>query len=222
MAIKSLEELTIPEGLSKRGASEPSQELDRSTFMQLLVAELKNQDPLDPLQAREMVTQLSQLTSVERLSSIEEGISSMTAETAGLASTQVSSLVGRQVTANANSLMLDELGTVNGAFNLARAASSVEIGIRNQAGELVRTLALGETPAGSKAFVWDGANADGIRATPGRYRVSVTARDEQGNAIASDTNVSGRVTEVHYDSGIPELMVGETKVRFDDVTSIAQ
>lgn len=222
MPINSVEELTIPEGLSRRGVSEPSQELDRSTFMQLLVAELKNQDPLDPLQAREMVTQLSQLTSVERLTAIEEGIAGMTAETAGLASTQVSSLVGRQVTASASSLMLGELGSVHGAFNLARAASSVEVELRDQAGELVRTLSLGETPAGAQGFVWDGADAEGIRATAGRYRLAVSARDSQGDPIPTDTNVSGRVTEVHYDSGVPELMVGETKVRFDDVTSIAQ
>lgn len=222
MAINSVEELTIPESLSKRGIKEPSQELDRDTFMKLLVAELKNQDPTDPLNAREMVTQLSQLSSVERLTAIEAGVANMQAETAGLASTQVSSLVGRMVTADASSMALGMLGSTEGTFSLSEPASSVDVAIYSGDGRLVRTLPLGEQHPGNNRFLWDGFDSEGVRVEAGRYQMSVTARDMQGNPITAATSLSGRVTEVHYDNGVPELMVGQSKVLFSDVTSIAQ
>lgn len=222
MPIDSLAELTVPESLHQRQQTAPSQELDRSSFMKLLVAELKNQDPLEPLEAREMVTQLSQLSAVERLASIEEGVAGVRAEMTGMASTQLSSLLGRMVTADASSLVLGSAGAASGVFEVPRQAASVEVTVRDGTGDVVRTLVLPNAPPGSHNFTWDGNDDGGKRLPPGRYAVDVAAEDEQGNRLNASTRLSGIVTEVSYGNGTPEVVVGTTRVLFNEVTSIAQ
>ncbi|MDD9942993.1 MAG: hypothetical protein OXU20_18275 [Myxococcales bacterium] len=222
MPIDSVEELSIPAPLDRRNDPPPSQELDRESFMKLLVAELKNQDPLEPLQAREMVTQLSQLTSVEKLINIEQGIAAVQAETAGVASTQLSSLVGRQVTADVSAVDLGQTGGVTSQFNVQSRAAEVEVTIREPTGEVIRVVKLGDTFPGLRSFSWDGNNESGERMPPGRYGVEVSGRDADGLQVVTSTEVSGIVSAVSYDTGLPQLVMGNTKVMLGDVTSIAQ
>lgn len=222
MPINSVEELSIPASLDRRDQAPASQDLDRESFMKLLVAELKNQDPLDPLQAREMVTQLSQLTSVEKLINIEKGIGMVSAEMAGVASTQLSSLVGREVTANANAVDLGESGGVTSSFNVLTRADQVEITIRDPGGEVVKVVRMGSTFPGNRNFTWDGFDETGKRAAAGRYSVDVSATDAAGLPVVSNTEVTGRVSAVTYENGMPQLVLGNAKIMLGDVTSIAQ
>lgn len=222
MAISSVTDLSIASAQSGVGRGAASQELDRESFMKLLVAELKNQDPLDPLQAREMVTQLSQLTSVEKLISIESGISAVQAETAGIASTQLSDLVGRNVTAEVKNVHLGQTGQATGSFELMGRASKVEVTIRNAAGDVVQVVPMGDTFPGVHNFNWNGSDAEGNRASQGQYSFDVRATDANGLPVVVGTQLTGRVTSVSYENGLPQLVMGNAKIMLGDVTSIAQ
>ena len=222
MGIESVADLTTPKSLHLRDQSAPSADLDRESFMKLLVAELQHQDPMEPMQARETITQLSQLTSVEKLAGIEEGIIGVRAETAGLASTQIASFVGRTISADATTLMVANTGMAEGSFSLDNRASSVQVVLRDANGDAVRTLEYGDTFPGPHNFQWDGNDDSGTRVPPGRYSVEIAAKDDGGNPIPSSTVVSGVVTKVSYENGVPELMMGSTRVLLGDVTSIAQ
>lgn len=222
MPINSVEELSIPAPLNSRPKQAASQELDRESFMKLLVAELKNQDPLDPLQAREMVTQLSQLTGVEKLISIEQGIGAVQQEMAGVAGTQLSSLVGREVTADVSAVQLNDMGPVTGTFNVLSRAEDVEVTVRDPGGEVVRVLRLGSAFPGNRTFTWDGNDESGTRMPAGRYAVEVSATDANGFPVVTGTEVSGRVSAVDYDGGVPQLVLGNARIMLGDVTSIAQ
>lgn len=222
MAVDSVAELTTPKALHLRPESAASPDLDRDSFMKLLVAELKHQDPLDPLKAREMITQLSTLTSVEKLISIEEGITAVREETAAVASSNVTSMVGRTATADASSLVLSGNGVAGGSFQIPSRAEEVEVAIRNPSGELVRTLSLGDTFPGNHAFAWDGNDEAGNPMPVGRYGIAVSAKSPEGNPVPASTTISGMVTEISYENGAPEVVIGDTRVLLGDVTSIAQ
>ncbi|MGB0680157.1 MAG: flagellar hook assembly protein FlgD [Polyangiales bacterium] len=201
------------------GAREGSQ-LDRDAFMQLLVTQLQNQDPLDPMDPREMVTQLSELTSVEHLMGIEQQLTALDTGMASLANVQASNFVGSQVVADGSSLHLDTQGSATGSFTLPAAADRVEVAIRDSSGQTVQTLNLGRTAAGGHDFVWDGQSAGGERLTAGHYSVDVRATGANGQPLSVSTQVTGVVQAVRYDRGMTELSVGDRHFRLSDVVSV--
>ncbi|MCB9632457.1 MAG: hypothetical protein H6721_10045 [Sandaracinus sp.] len=198
----------------------PKSTLDRDAFLRLLVTQLQNQDPLDPMDAREMVTQLSELTGVEKLESIETQLATLQIASAGMANVQASGLVGRTVTADLSSLRVEETGDATGGYVLEGSASSVTITIRDDEGNVLRTLEEPGGMPGSHGYAWDGLDDAGNRVPPGRYRVEISAKNESGAPVEVRSEVRGMVSSVSYEGGYPELLVGETRVLLGDVTSI--
>jgi len=194
----------------------------QDTFMKLLVAELKHQDPMDPVKNRDLVAQLATLTSVQKLTGIDEKLKGLQAGTLEGASLQSANLIGKTVTARTNSLTVNSLGVGAGGYGLPNAAASVKVAIVDSAGQTVRTLDLGDQAAGTKSFQWDGQDVNGRRVPNGKYRFQVTATDSSGASVAPTTEVSGLVSEVRYTNGAPEVVVGNVHVGLSDVTSVAQ
>ncbi len=195
--------------------------LGRDAFMQLLVAQLKNQDPLEPADSKEMITQLSQLTSVEELVTMGNRIRNVEAAMSSVSSTQVSSLVGKTVTADASTLWLEETGNSTGSFDLNARAESVTVTVRDAEGRAIRHIDLGDGYPGQQEVTWDGNDDSGNRVAPGRYSIEIAAKDAAGNPVGTSTEVTGRVSRVDYSTGFPELLIGAARVRLGDVTSIA-
>ena len=137
MPVDAVNALASPRTLVTDDTADNSR-LDKEAFMKLLVAELRHQDPLDPMEAREMVTQLSELTSVEKLSTIEQRLAALEIGTAGMANTEAAGLLGRTVTAETRRMPLGELGPASGSFSLASPASEVSATIRDASGRVVR------------------------------------------------------------------------------------
>ena len=201
--------------------TESSQELDRDAFMRLLVTQLQNQDPLDPMDARETITQLAELTSVEHLMGIESRIGALEIASAGMANTQVASLLGRNVVATGGNLRLDGQGTASGGYTLPSGATEVVVTIRNASGDVVRTVELGARAQGPHTFEWDGNDGTGARVAAGRYTMEVTARGRDGHALDVSDEVRGRVDGVTYENGFPELQVGGRTILLGDVRSVS-
>lgn len=205
---------------STRQVQEDDQSMGRDDFMKLLVTQMQNQDPLDPMDAREMVSQLSELASVDELRGINHRMAVLEIGVAGMANTQTAGLVGKTVSADGAGILLPETGSATGVYELDARASEVEIVIRDAAGRTVRTLEAGEGFPGGHTFDWDGLDDTGERLPSGRYSVEISAKDSAGNPVAAETKVSGLVTGVSYDNGYPELIIGEARVLLGDVTSI--
>jgi flagellar basal-body rod modification protein FlgD len=111
--------------------------------MKLLVAQLKNQDPNNPLDTKELVTQLSQLTSVEQLVSIGDKMQTLTDATNSMATNQSSGLIGRTVTGTANTVTFSNAGVTKGVATFPVASESTSVSVRSASGAVVRTLSLG-------------------------------------------------------------------------------
>lgn len=194
--------------------------LSADAFMKLLIAQLRNQDPQQPADSKEMITQLSQLSSVQELTNMRTQLENMTIATAGVSNQQAVGMVGRTVTASGDSARLDEMGQAEFGFNLGGPATSVEVTITNEAGEVVRTAQLGSMFPGERGFTWDGQTNQGTRAASGRYTITVKAVGENGQPVTSSTDVRGTVSGISYENGYPELIVGARRVMMGSIQQI--
>lgn len=191
------------------------------TFMKLLVAELKYQDPMDPMQNRDMVAQLATLSSVQKLTSIDDKLGGLQQGTLQDSSLQSANLIGKTVTAKTNRLTLNSIGDAAGGFKLANDAESVKVSVLDSQGNPVQAFDLGALKSGQRSFSWDGKNAAGQRVAAGNYSFKIDASNAAGAVVAS-TEVSGLVSEVAYSNGTPEVVIGDAHVSLSDVTSVAQ
>lgn len=223
MAINGINGTGSTAGADGKTAAAPgSNAMGRDDFMKLLVAQLKNQDPNNPLDTKDLVTQLSQLTSVEQLVTIGEKMGDLTTATNGMAANQSSGLIGKTVKGTADTVRLDSSGAATGSVRFSANADTASVNVINDAGRVVRTFEMTDKNAGPQTITWDGKTDSGERATGGMYRFEVAAKDKSGNPIDADQSVSGVVSGVSYENGAPELVVGTTRVPLSNISSITQ
>lgn len=223
MAIEATRPQTpAPDTATTAAPINPTSQMGKQDFMKLLVAQLKNQDPLNPMDSREMITQLATLTSVERLTSLDQSLGALRAETTGMAGMQATSLIGRKVTADSNHLTLTAGGQAQATFSLTTAAKNVTVSVRDSAGNTVRTIELVDNAAGLHTFRWDGKDDNGQRLADGSYSFSLSAKSDAGQPVPVSSTVTGVVSEVSFKNGSAELVVGESRVAVGDVVSIVQ
>jgi len=200
----------------------PKSQMGKDAFMKLLVAELKNQDPMNPMESRDMIAQLSTLSSVEKLNAIEGQLDVLSGIQSGASAIQNAALIGKRVVADTRSMMLQAQGATGGNFELMGPAAGVSVKVRDGEGTLVKSLELGAQSIGPRKFTWDGLSEQGARAPAGTYTFEITAKNAAGLPVVTSTRVSGLVSEVTYENGAPEVVVGGSRVPLGDVTSIAQ
>lgn len=194
--------------------------LDRDAFLRLLVEQLENQDPLDPMDSREMITQLSELSSVEYLMGMEQKLGSLEVSSIGKSNADAALLIGKSVTVEGSRLSLGTFDSAGAGFSLGAPAQDVTVTIRDSAGQLVNSRSLGPRQAGSHGFLWDGNDSTGARVEPGDYRMTVTAVDDLQRPVVTTTEVQGVVESVSYENGYPELRIGQTRARLGDVRAV--
>jgi flagellar basal-body rod modification protein FlgD len=114
------------------------------------------------------------------------------------------------------------VGGAHTSFELEGNATGVQALIRDSQGQVVRTLDMGRQLPGTHTVNWDGNDDAGNRLSAGRYRLEVDARGQNGEPVATNTQIRGRVSAISYERGFPELIVGDAKVMLGDVISIGQ
>ncbi|MBD3217182.1 MAG: flagellar hook capping protein [candidate division Zixibacteria bacterium] len=204
-------------------ANTPSQELGKEEFLQLLVAQLRHQDPLEPMQDTEFIAQMSQFSSLEQLINMNKNLTSsidldyMTSQS--IANSMATSLLGRTVTADSDMIYLSD-GDAEINFNLAGAASEVKISIYNEEGSLVNVLYDDFTAAGMNKIEWDGKSIDGLPVPQGQYRIAVEAVAADGSEISARPFMVGKATKVQYMDGAAYLLVNGAMVMLGDIVEV--
>jgi len=141
-------------------------------FLTLLVTQLKNQDPLNPLDNAQITSQLAQLSTVSGINQLNSTLSALSASMDAKQYLQAAALVGHVVIADGNAMSLvDKKAT--GAFNLDADADHVTVAITNEAGQVVRQMDMGAQTAGIVVFDWDGSDDNGKALGDGKYTVAV-------------------------------------------------
>jgi flagellar basal-body rod modification protein FlgD len=167
---------------SSASASGTNGTLSENDFLQLLTAQLEDQDPLNPVSPSDFAAELAQFSTATGVQSLN---STMTANS-GM---QATSLVGQNVAVPGNALVLGQNGTANGAFSLSGAAKDVTVAIANSAGEVVQAIDLGPMAAGNQTFSWNGQSIGGTALASGTYSFNVNPT-AAGSAAVTATSFS--------------------------------
>jgi flagellar basal-body rod modification protein FlgD len=172
-------------------------------FLKLLMAQMRNQDPLNPLDNTQVTSQLAQLstvTGINKLSELMQGLTNSYAQTQSL---QATNLIGRGVLTEGSSMILSQ-GAGLAGFELASAADQVVIQVKDSGGNVIHATNLGAQNAGTSVFQWDGVRDDGTKAPDGVYRFEVSAL-ANGQAVAATRLSHGTVASVSLNGSEAQL-----------------
>jgi flagellar basal-body rod modification protein FlgD len=178
-------------------------ELGQAAFLELMITQMNNQNPLSPQDNSEFVAQLAQFSSVEGLERLNTSFNSFVSNNA----LQASSLVGRSVTVESEKSSLVKGGIIAGSAELAHSTKNLSISIYDEKGALAQKIPVGEVPKGEMVFRWDGQNMEingklldweakeDEAVAAGEYKFVVTA-DQDGKNEALKTSLSANVNSV--------------------------
>lgn len=164
--------------------------LKQADFLSLLVQQMRNQDPTQPMDSSQMVSQLAQISQVSATQSLQASFDALGQSMQGNQLLQASGMVGRQVTVPSAVGSLQG-GSLEGAVNVSDGGGRTLVQITDAAGHVLRNIDLGPQSAGLVAFHWDGTGDDGEPLPPGAYGL----RGQTGNTAVA-TYVSGKVNGV--------------------------
>ncbi len=188
---------------SSASASSTSELSDR--FLKLLVTQLRNQDPMNPMENAELTTQLAQMSTVEGVNKLNSTLDGLVSQFKSNQVMQGAALVGRQVLADGNALSLGSAGAAGG-IGLEAAVDSLRVNVVDSNGVTVRSLDLGKQDAGLVRFVWDGRDNAGASLSEGDYTFKVEA-GTAGNTVAATPYALGNVLSVSLNANNMDVEV---------------
>lgn len=150
-------------------------DLGKNEFLNLLVAQLNNQNPLEPQGNGEFIAQLAQFSSLEGIQQLNGSVDSMMSSFQSSQALQASSLVGRKVIVQGEKAVVDTSESFRGSAVVPVSSSNVYVNVFDSAGSLVTRVNLGEQEAGSAGFIWDGKDESGKVMPPGTYKFEAHA-----------------------------------------------
>jgi flagellar basal-body rod modification protein FlgD len=210
-------------GVSRSGESGSDGRLLQEDFLDLMVTQLRNQDPFKPMESGDFLGQLAQFGTVSGIDELESAFEGLANSLASNQALQAANLVGRKVLLSTNVAPLTEGASLQGAVDLPVSVDQVTVGVYESSGRLVKQLNLGPNPSGIVEFSWDGMGDDGKPAPQGLYelRAEVTSG---GQTQALDPMVYGHVKSVSLGrSGEPLTLEipGLGNVDLSDVVQIS-
>ena len=177
-----------------------------SQFLTMLVAQLKNQDPLNPMDNAQITSQLAQLSTVDGINRLNTTLTAMSLSADASQALQAASLVGKHVMVEGNALQLSS-GEASAAYTLPSPADEVSVSVSSASGEVVYAAQLGAQPAGLSNFTWNGRTAGGASAAEGQYTFTITASAGGANLKATPLSL-GRVDGVTPTANGASLRLG--------------
>lgn len=189
-----------------------------TTFLQLLTTQLKNQNPLDPLDTNQFTQQLVQFAQVEQQLKSNSQLESLVKIEQTAQSTQALVFVGQTVAVDGSTAKFDGSATWN--FT-APSDSNATIIITNSAGQTAYSGNF-SVSSGNSSFVWDGKGNDGTQWPAGDYKMTVTAKDSNGKDIAISTEVQGTVDSVDLTASPALLSIGGKNYTLDQIKRVVK
>jgi len=216
-------EVSSQYGITNSTRSEPKKELNKDDFLNLMVTQLKNQDPLNPLDNNEFISQTTQFSSLEQLINIGESIKALTESQTNNSMNNnlysASNFIGKEVKYYSNEINLDDSGALIG-FELDDIPSSVTLKIIDGNGNEVADIVPSAVSYGMNEINWDGLDANGGNLPNGRYKVLVDALDVSGSQIPYRTYTSGVANGVSMIDGNLKFNVGGNEISSDNIFAV--
>ena len=188
------------------------------TFLTLLTTQLKNQDPLNPMDSSQFTSQLVQFSSVEQQIQQNKNLETLISAQSQNSADNAVNYIGRTVAATS-----DQIGLVNGAATINYALDSnvadALITISDANGKTIRTLK-GETGQGAHSIAWDGKDLSGNKVDDGAYKIAISAANADQTQAGATIGISGTVTGVTLVNNEPMLAIGGVTVPMTNVLSV--
>lgn len=188
-------------------------------FLTLLTAQLKNQNPLDPLNTNEFTSQLVQFASVEQQMKQNDSLTTLLSKTDASNAIGVLNFVGRKVMASGTTTALED-GKAEWVFDAPRAGTG-KITITDSNGKIVYKTSIALS-GGQQTYRWDGIKTDGLPADDGLYSVSIEGSTVGGSPFTVSSQISGTVDGVDLSQSPPTLKIGKLKIDLSSIRSIGQ
>ncbi len=194
--------------------------LGQDDFLALMTAQLKNQDPFEPVDNTQMVAQMAQFSSLAGITEMSSTLKSIADKLNGTTTTDALGWVGRTVLTEGDVAFARTSGGIAGAVELDAEATGVAVTITSSTGEVLNTMSLGPQAAGTVEFDWDGKNTAGEDAGTGPFQVTVAARNGDESVTARPL-VWAPVTSVSIRDGEPVLQLpGIGQIQSSSVRSV--
>lgn len=170
-------------------------ELGKNEFMELMIAQLKNQNPLEPQDNGEFISQLAQFSSLEEVQGLSRSVDDVAGQFRSTQALQASAMVGRTVLAPSSTGILGAEGEISGTVEVPASTGALRVSIEGPNGERVRQMDLGSSQAGVASFQWDGKDGNGNALPPGPYKIVAEGSYPEGQEQLA-TMVSANVDSV--------------------------
>lgn len=207
-------------GVSQTSSTTTTEKTGTTDFLTLLLAELENQDPTDPVSTAELTSQMATLSQVEQSIKTNDYLSTLVDYASSTNNASAVSCIGKTVTADTSTITVSSGVSESLAFTLAADADQATITICDKDGNTVKTINCGDLSSGANTVTWDGTNSSGLSVSDGAYTFSVTAKDSGGKSVTASTSVTALVNSVSYSGGVAYLMTDKGKITYGDVTAI--
>ncbi|MDZ4677632.1 MAG: flagellar hook assembly protein FlgD [Oligoflexia bacterium] len=202
-------------------ARRASNNLDKDDFLKLMLTQMKYQDPMNPMQSHEMAAQLAQFTSLEQLFNVNKNLEGLSKAQDPVQKYEALNLLGKTIKADSRQIFHQGGDSKNDLrFNLAADATKLKIAISDETGNTIKLIETGGLKKGGNKITWNGTDKQERELKPGRYFFSVEAENSSGRKVGVLTETKGTITGINYSSEGPLLMVGDQKVRLQDVENI--
>ena len=210
--------LTNVVGSAATGATSPNTAtIGKDQFMKLLLAQLKNQDPLSPMEGTDFAVQLAQFSSLEQLTNLNTELRSQGVNQVTMGYAQSVNMIGKEVVAQGGNTIQVDGATANLNYLLAGDAATVIVRIYDQQGGLVKTIEENGMKAGANSSTWDCADA-----ARGQYSFQVSAICLGGQSVGAATRVTGTVTAAHFRNNTIALTVNGVEMPLSQIVSVKQ
>jgi flagellar basal-body rod modification protein FlgD len=202
-------------------AAQRTNSLGQEDFLKLLIAQLENQDPMEPAKDTEFVAQMATFSSLEQLITANDNLEGLALGQANLINSQALTLIGKEALVEAGDEISINQGTPEQlVYVLPRPAQSATITISDENGTPVRVLELESTPSGRVNLDWDGTDELGNLLPDGNYRIEVNAVDMEGEQMAIALFKSLPIDGINFGNGWITLVSGDQELPFDSILEI--
>jgi len=202
-------------------SADTKNDMDKDAFLKLLVAEIQNQNPLEPMDNQKFVDQMTQFTTMEQMTNMSESFQDFMESSKATTRLQASAVVGKYAVMEGNEIKFQDNTAEGIVFNVDEPGEVI-IRIKNKSGDVIREDALGFKEAGIHGYKWDGRDNSGTMQTEGTYNYDLVTIDETGQESTFGGVDGGTVEAVQFIDNDIYVIVNGQKYNFEDIIEISE